>query len=154
MNVFLSHMIHLSNEHPLPHTRLMTSTSPVVDFWSVNQVKSLIVVSAPQENTQGCWGWNTQSRTPRSRDIVWPFRIFTGTIRGFFSKSLKPKKDQCTSNITTDFSIVYFNSHCSVHMFHHIFDFLCGGNQPWDNFLKYHCDEVTVDDNAILLKWR
>lgn len=149
-NVFLSHMIQLSNEHPLPQTGLMLSLSPGVGLWSVNQVKSLMVVSAPQENTQGCWGWNTQSRTPRSRDIVWPFRIFTGTIRGFFSKSLnnKKKKDQCTSNITTDFSIVYFNSHCSVHMFHHIFDFLCCGN----HFLKYHCDEVTVDDNAILLK--
>lgn len=53
------------------------------------QVNNLMVVSAPQENTQGWLGWNTQSKTPRSRDIVWPFRILTGTIKGFFSKSLK-----------------------------------------------------------------
>ena len=28
---------------------------------------------------------------------------------------------------------------------------ICGGYHPWDKFFIYHCDNVTMDYNAILL---
>ena len=52
-------------------------------------VYSLIVWSEPLEKIQGCVGWNSQHRAPRLCDSSWPRRIFTGTMSGFCSKSLK-----------------------------------------------------------------
>ena len=33
-----------------------------------------------------------------------------------------------------------------------MFAFIYGGYHPWDKFFVYHCDDVTIDYNAILLK--
>ena len=35
----------------------------------------------------------------------------------------------------------------------HMFAFISGGYQPWDKFFIYHCDDVTMDKNAILRKF-
>ena len=32
----------------------------------------------------------------------------------------------------------------------HMLAFISGGYQPWDKFFIYHCDDVTIDKNAIL----
>ena len=31
-----------------------------------------------------------------------------------------------------------------------MFAFISGGYHPWDKFFIYHCDDVTMDKNAIL----
>ena len=31
--------------------------------------------------------------------------------------------------------------------------FICHGYNPWDKFFIYHCNDITMDHNAILLKW-
>lgn len=55
-------------------------------------VNSLIVLSAPQLNTQGSVGWNVTPKIPKSEQSSCSLSNFNGTTKGFCSKSLKKKK--------------------------------------------------------------
>lgn len=65
------------------------------------QVKRRNVESAPALISQGCVGWNVQSRTPRLSCCLCPRRTFTGTINGFCMKSLKCKEKIKRSDVST-----------------------------------------------------
>lgn len=57
-------------------------------------VKRRMVASAPAEKIQGWLGWKRTSRTPKSWVSVCPFSTFTGTMRGFWSRSLQGDKEK------------------------------------------------------------
>lgn len=54
-------------------------------------------------------------------------------------------------------AVIYFlnTSNESVYnVIYHMFAIICGGYYPRNNSFIYHCDDVTMDNNTILLKWR